>query len=86
MKYKKFCKDLKETVTDIANLLSAKKIKFSNSGSEFAIKLKSNKIDSVKDDIDCIVTQKFDCSKASKFREFNSYDGILYLQFKRPVL
>ena len=86
MNYKKFSKGLKESVDSIAKMLSGKKIKFSQTGSQFAIKkLKSNKLDTVKDDIDNIISKSFDCEKASKFRKFSFFDEVLYLQFKRRV-
>jgi hypothetical protein len=86
MKYSKFSKGLKESVNKITSLLKSKKIKFSNVGSEFAIRVKPNKMDPVKGDIDEIIETVFDCDKASKFRKFSLYDEVLYLQFKRRAV
>lgn len=86
MKYSKFAKGLKESVNKITSLLNSKKIKYSNVGSEFAIRVKPNKMDPVKGDIDEIIVSVFDCKKASKFRKFSFYDEVLYLQFKRRAI
>lgn len=86
MKEETFYLKLGQALDQIASLLSSRDTSFATCGPSFAITLDNDdSVKSIKEEVDDIVKDTFECKKASKYRKYNYHANKLYLQFKRHI-
>jgi hypothetical protein len=84
MKEKKFYLKLGQAFEAIDGYLRSRESEYVTHGPSFAINVKDDDVDTLKNDIDGIIKDSFNC-KVSKYRKYNYHQQKLYLQFKRRV-
>jgi hypothetical protein len=83
MKEKSFYSKLGQAFDRICDYLGSREAEYVTAGPSFAIRVRNDEMESVKDGIDGIIKDTF--GKVSKHRKYNYHQQKLYLQFKRPL-
>ena len=82
MKDRTFQMKLGQAFEAVSGYLSSREAEYKTAGPAFAISIDDCEVDSIKDGVDCIITDSFG-GKASEHRKYNYHKNILYLQFKQ---